>query len=78
MASEGVRDLLGKWLPEGGLTLEARASASNSQEIYEFLCDNMGEERATFNGAFDIPLRILVRKRNRDLLEDMLDISSRS
>lgn len=76
MASEGIRNLLGKWLPEGGLLLDEGAAASSSQKIYEFLCDNMGEERATFNGAFDIPLRILVRSKNRDLLEDMLEISS--
>lgn len=74
MASEGVRRLLGNRLPETGLHLEAGASASSSKEIYEFLCENMGEERATFNGAFDIPLRILTRQENREFLEDMLEI----
>ena len=72
VASQGVRRLLGERLPEG-LNLDG-ASADHSQKIYQFLCKHIGEERATFNGAFDIPLRLLAREDNRLTLESILEI----
>lgn len=75
MASAGVRDLLSNRLPEGGLQLDS-ASAEYSKVIHAFLCQHMGEEKATFNGAFDIPLRVLARSENRECLADILKIGS--
>lgn len=75
MASAGVRDLLSNRLPEGGLQLDS-ASAEYSKAIHAFLCQHMGEEKATFNGAFDIPLRVLARSENRECLADILKIGS--
>ncbi|MFT6905285.1 MAG: hypothetical protein ACJAS1_001940, partial [Oleiphilaceae bacterium] len=72
VASKGVRDLLGQRLPEG-LNL-GDPSAISSQEIYHYLCKHMGEDCATFGGAFDIPLRILSRSENTHILENILDI----
>jgi hypothetical protein len=34
-------------------------SLSDSPKIHEFLVEHLGEERATFGGCFDIPLRIV-------------------
>jgi hypothetical protein len=34
-------------------------SIASSQEIYELLCAHLGKEQATFNGHYDIPLRIV-------------------
>ena len=31
----------------------------SSQKIYELLCKHLGEAQATFNGYYDIPLRIV-------------------
>lgn len=75
MASAGVRDLLSHRLPEGGLQLDS-ASAEHSKEIHAFLCRHLGEEKATFNGAFDIPLRVLARSDNRERLAKILEIGS--
>ncbi|QNK34689.1 hypothetical protein HF675_11945 [Serratia sp. JUb9] len=75
MASAGVRDLLSNRLPEGGLQLDS-ATAEHSKEIYAFLCRHMGEEKATFNGAFDIPLHVLARRENRECLVEILEIGS--
>ena len=74
VASRGVRDLLGNRLPDG-LNID-HPSAESSRAIYEFLCEHMGEERATFDGAFDIPLRILSRNDNAGILGTVLKIGT--
>ena len=50
-----VRRLL-TWLGCGGL--EGEAKWDQSASIFRFLCDSeaLGQERATFNGAYDLPL----------------------
>ena len=74
VASRGVRELLTTKLASQ-LTFDS-VSAENSEVIYDFLCDNLGEEKATFNGAFDIPLRILSKVENSELLTNILQIGT--
>lgn len=74
VASKGIRELLSREL-SSGLSFDI-ISAESSKLIYDFLCDNLGEEKATFNGAFDIPLRILARSENTELLADILQIGA--
>ncbi len=71
VVSKGVRNLLQK-LPDGVVLSDS--SAVSSKEVYQYLCEHMGKEHASFNGAFDIPLRILSRSSNSQLLESLLDI----
>ena len=35
---------------------EVGTRADQAQAIYQALCENLGQDRATFNGAFDLPL----------------------
>ncbi|MUH97283.1 hypothetical protein GNP63_12130 [Aliivibrio fischeri] len=70
VASQGVRDILSKKLHDP-LELD-KASADSSEKIYSYLCSHMGEEFATFDGGFDIPLRLLAR--DDKLLENILEI----
>ncbi|MFA0493005.1 sacsin N-terminal ATP-binding-like domain-containing protein [Vibrio sp. 10N.222.54.B11] len=70
VASQGVRDILSKKLHDP-LELD-KASADSSEKIYSYLCLHMGEEFATFDGGFDIPLRLLAR--DDKLLENILEI----
>lgn len=35
------------------------APITNARDIYALLCEHLGETGATFNGAYDIPLRIV-------------------
>jgi hypothetical protein len=37
----------------------AKDRGLQSQRIFEFLCEHLGEERATFDGSFDIPFLML-------------------
>ena len=74
VASKGVRDLLSQRLFDFPTITEP--SAKSSEEIYKHLCTFMGEEYATFGGAFDIPLRILARSENSDLLKELLEIGA--
>ena len=56
---EGVRNLL--------VTLGCKGMNSDesyldlSKIIFEFLCDHLGEDKASFNGSFDIPLQYIAR-----------------
>lgn len=43
-----------------------------SRHIFEFICENLGEEKAIFLGDFDIPLDILAS--DRDLRDSLLEI----
>jgi hypothetical protein len=35
------------------------APIDSAQEVHALLCQHLGEAKATFNGAYDIPLRIV-------------------
>jgi hypothetical protein len=52
-----------RWLVRmlGGPDLDSVAGPRSVQSvaIYEFLCDELGRDDATFDGAFDIPLQLL-------------------
>lgn len=56
MPSRRVRTLLGQLGCEG---LDNNAEPAGSRIIFEFLKSNLGEERATFGGTFDIPFRVI-------------------
>jgi hypothetical protein len=53
-----VRDLVERM---GGPSLENFSREEQSIRIYRFLADHLGEENATFNGAFDIPLQLIAQ-----------------
>ncbi|SEH07962.1 sacsin N-terminal ATP-binding-like domain-containing protein [Candidatus Venteria ishoeyi] len=50
-----TRDLLGRM---GCNACDSGADIDTSKEIHKFLVKHLGEERATFDGAFDIPLQL--------------------
>lgn len=51
-----VRSLMSKL--DCSVTVED-ASPHDSEKIYRFIVDNLGDDKATFGGCFDIPLRII-------------------
>lgn len=72
VASKSVRDILCTKLHDS-IDLD-KPSAVSSEKIYNYLCSHIGEEYATFDGGFDIPLRILASSDKRDLLENLLEV----
>ncbi len=56
-----VRDIVERM---GGPFLENSSREEQSIRIYEFLAKHLGEEKATFNGAFDIPLQLIAEDDN--------------
>ncbi|KFK57813.1 hypothetical protein JS84_18050 [Vibrio vulnificus] len=72
VASKSVRDILRTKLHDS-IDLD-KPSAVSSEKIYNYLCSHIGEEYATFDGGFDIPLRILASSDKRDLLENLLEV----
>lgn len=47
-----------------------QAVIDHSKTIYDFLCKNLGEERANFAGCYDIPLQIVAER--QDVLAEIL------
>ncbi|MCG9582064.1 hypothetical protein L1D09_11070 [Vibrio tubiashii] len=72
VASKSVRDILCTKLHDS-IDLD-KPSAVSSEKIYNYLCSHIGEEYATFDGGFDIPLRILASSDKRDLLDNLLEV----
>ncbi|MCW8333032.1 sacsin N-terminal ATP-binding-like domain-containing protein [Vibrio paucivorans] len=72
VASKRVRDILCTKLHDS-IDLD-KPSAVSSEKIYNYLCSHIGEEYATFDGGFDIPLRILASSDKRDLLDNLLEV----
>jgi hypothetical protein len=68
-----VRSLC-EWL--GCRPMEDGYHAVNAQTIYQFVVSHLGEERATFNGSFDLPLIALAD--DRDLQRSLLGATVRS
>jgi len=58
---KGVRDIVEGM---GGPFLENSNREEQSILIYEFLAEHLGKEKATFNGAFDIPLQLIMEDDN--------------
>lgn len=50
--------------------LEVGHHAENSKTIHQFLCKYLGEERAKFSGAYDVPLQIFTE--NQDVRSSIL------
>ena len=50
-----------------------QAVIDHSKTIYDFLCMNLGKDRADFDGCYDIPLQILTEKDNQGVLRAILN-----
>lgn len=50
-----------------------QAVLDHSKMIYDFLCMNLGKDRADFDGCYDIPLQILTEKDNLGVLRAILN-----
>lgn len=61
--TKGVRNLLQE-LGAPGVGLDYGDKVEDSPAIHKFLVKHLGEEGATFGGAFDIPLRYLAYDKN--------------
>lgn len=56
----------------GATFADAQSEPVMSKEIFRFLCDNLGNDRAHFHKSFDIPFAVLAK--NPDLLYEITDI----
>lgn len=65
----GVRSILAKL---GGPCTDGLSEPIMSKEIYKFLQDNLGEEKAHYHKSFDIPFAVLAK--HPDLLHQLPDI----
>ena len=65
MPSRRVRKVLDKL---GMRDLSPNANKEDSRAIYAFVVDHLDEERARFGGDFDLPLQLVTRAGNSDVL----------
>ena len=65
MPSGRVRDLLARL---GMSDLSPNANPEDSRKIHAFIVNHLGEERARFGGDFDLPLQLITRARDHDVL----------
>ena len=63
-SSQRVRELLISL----GVNVGDRADKDASRVIHEFIVEHLDDERARFNGDFDLPLQLITMKNNRDVL----------
>ena len=64
-SSQRVRDLLNPM----GANIGAWADKDASRAIHEFIVEHLDDDRARFAGDFDLPLQLITRGNNRDVLE---------
>ena len=64
-SSQRVRDLLNPM----GANIGAWADKDASRVIHEFIVEHLDDDRARFDGDFDLPLQLITRGSNRDVLE---------
>ena len=50
------------------------ADYAASKAIYEYIASELGDDSATFNGSYDIPLRIIAEKGNESLRKRLLGV----
>jgi hypothetical protein len=55
----------------GCLDVNENRSIDNSRQIYNFICEHLGEEQADFAGCYDIPFQIFTLR--EDIRSEILD-----
>ena len=66
-----VRELLNAL----GADIGAQADKEVSRQIFEFVAEHIGKDRARFNGDFDLPLQLITRETHRASLDHCFELA---